>query len=136
MSKFSFFILIAAIIIGMVPLYYKLDKIKEMIGWNNKIDDNYEEKKKYILNKKNYTLEEEFKNKYIELKNELINYMNNNTYLKYEREAIKKIKQLEIEKKLFEDFENTINEKNKIDFQESELKNLTDLIDRYILSEN
>lgn len=136
MSKFSFFILIAAIIIGMMPLYYKLDKIKEMIGWNNKIDDNYEEKKKYILNKKNYTLEEEFKNKYIELKNELINYMNNNTYLKYEREAIEKIKDLEKEKILYEEFEMIINEKSQKEFQENELKNLTDLIDRYILSEN
>jgi FAD synthase len=90
----------------------------------------------YILNKKNNTLEEEFKLKYIDLKNELINYRNNNTYLKYEREAIEKIKELEIEKKIFEDFEKNINEKNQKDFQEEELKNLTDLIDRYILSEN
>ena len=70
------------------------------------------------------------------MKNELINYRNNNTYLKYEREAIEKIKELEIEKKIFEDFEKNINEKNQKDFQEEELKNLTDLIDRYILSEN
>ena len=62
--------------------------------------------------------------------------MNNNTYLKYEREAIEKIKELEIEKQLFEDFENNINEINQKEFQENELKNLTDLIDRYILSEN
>ena len=136
MSKLSFFILIIAIMIAVIPLYYKLDKIKEIIGWDNQKDDNYEDKKKFILNKKNNTLEEEFKNKYIELKNELINYMNNNTYLKYEREAIEKIKELEIEKQLFEDFENNINEINQKEFQENELKNLTDLIDRYILSEN
>lgn len=81
-------------------------------------------------------MEEEFKNKYIDLKNELINYMNNNTYLKYEREAIEKIKDLEKEKILYEDFEMIINEKSQKEFQENELKNLTDLIDRYILSEN
>ena len=93
-------------------------------------------KKKYILNKKNNTLEEEFKNKYIDLKNELINYMNNNTYLKNKKEAIEKIKDLEKEKILYEDFEMIINEKSQKEFQENELKNLTDLIDRYILSEN
>ncbi len=136
MSKLSFFILVVAIMIAVIPMYYKIDKIKEIIGWDNKKDDNYEDKKKFILNKKNNTLEEEFKSKYLELKNELINYMNNNTYLKYEREAIEKIKELEIEKQLFEDFENNINEINQKEFQENELKNLTDLIDRYILSEN
>ena len=136
MSKLSFFILVVAIMIAIIPLYYKLDKVKEIIGWDNKIDDNYQDKAMYILNKKNNTLEEEFKLKYIDLKNELINYRNNNTYLKYEREAIEKIKELEIEKKIFEDFEKNINEKNQKDFQEEELKNLTDLIDRYILSEN
>ena len=72
MSKLSFFIFFIAIIIAVIPLYYKLDKIKEIIGWDNQKDDNYEDKKKFILNKKNNTLEEEFKNKYIELKNELI----------------------------------------------------------------
>ncbi len=136
MSKLSFFILVIAIMIAVIPLYYKLDKIKEIIGWDNQKDDNYEDKKKFILNKKNNTLEEEFKNKYIELKNELINYMNNNTYLKYEREAIEKINELEKDKKSFEDFERNINEINQKEFQENELKNLTDLIDRYILSEN
>jgi hypothetical protein len=136
MSKLSFFILIIAIILAMIPLYYKLDKVKEIIGWDNKMDDNYEDKKKFILSKKNQTLEEEFINKFVDLKNELINYRNNNTYLNYEREAIEKIKELEIEKKIFEDFEKNINEKNQKDFQEEELKNLTDLIDRYILSEN
>ena len=136
MSKISFFILVVAIMIAIIPLYYKLDKVKEIIGWDNKIDDNYQDKAMYILNKKNNTLEEEFKLKYIDLKNELINYRNNNTYLKYEREAIEKIKQLEKDQKLFEDFQNNINEKNQKEFQESELKNLTDLIDRYILSEN
>ena len=134
MSKYSIFILFVSIIIAIIPLYFKYDDIKKFFS-NNK-DENYEEKQKYIVNVKNKTLEEEFRNKYIKLKKELINYKNNNTYLKYEREAIKKIKQLEIEKKLFEDFENSINEKSKIDFKESELKNLTDLIDRYILSEN
>ena len=134
MSKYSIFILFVSIIIAIIPLYFKYDDIKKFFS-NNK-DENYEEKQKYIVNVKNKTLEEEFRNKYINLKKELINYKNNNTYLKYEREAIKKIKQLEIEKKLFEDFENSINEKSKIDFKESELKNLTDLIDRYILSEN
>ena len=136
MSKLSFFILVVAIMIAIIPLYYKLDKVKEIIGWDNKKDDNYQDKKMYILNKKNNTLEEEFKLKYIDLKNELINYRNNNTYLKYEREAIEKIKELEIEKNIFEDFEKIINEKNQTEFQEEELKNLTDLIDRYILSEN
>ena len=62
--------------------------------------------------------------------------MNNNTYLKYEREAIEKIKDLEKEKILYEEFEMIINEKSQKEFQENELKNLTDLIDRYILSEN
>ena len=136
MSKLSFFILVVAIMIAIIPLYYKLDKVKEIIGWDNKMDDNYEDKKKFILSKKNQTLEEEFINKFVDLKNELINYRNNNTYLKYEREAIEKIKQLENDQKLFEDFQNNINEKNQKEFQESELKNLTDLIDRYILSEN
>ena len=135
MSKCPIFILFFSIMIATIPLYFKFDEIKKFFSNTNR-DENYEDKKKYILNNKNKTLEEEFRNKYINLKNELINYKNNNTYLKYEREAIKKIKQLEIEKKLFEDFEYIINEKSKIDFQETELKNLTDLIDRYILSEN
>ena len=135
MLKYSVFILLVSIIIALITLYLKSDVIQKYISFNN-IDDNYEDKKKYILNVKNKTLEEEFINKYKNLKNELINYKNNNTYLKYEREAINKIKELEIEKKLFEEFESKISEKSNIDFQESELKNLTDLIDRYILSEN
>ena len=135
MLKYSVFILLVSIIIALITLYLKSDVIKKYISFNN-IDDNYEDKKKYILNVKNKTLEEEFINKYKNLKNELINYKNNNTYLKYEREAINKIRELEIEKKLFEEFESKISEKSNIDFQESELKNLTDLIDRYILSEN
>ena len=135
MLKYSVFILLVSIIIALITLYLKSDVIKKYISFNN-IDDNYEDKKKYILNVKNKTLEEEFINKYKNLKNELINYKNNNTYLKYEREAINKIKELEIEKKLFEEFESKITEKSNLDFQESELKNLTDLIDRYILSEN
>ena len=135
MLKYSVSILLVSIIIALITLYLKSDVIKKYISFNN-IDDNYEDKKKYILNVKNKTLEEEFINKYKNLKNELINYKNNNTYLKYEREAINKIKELEIEKKLFEEFESKISEKSNLDFQESELKNLTDLIDRYILSEN
>ena len=135
MLKYSVFILLVSIIIALITLYLKSDVIQKYISFNN-IDDNYEDKKKYILNVKNKTLEEEFINKYKNLKNELINYKNNNTYLKYEREAINKIKELEIEKKLFEEFESKISEKSNLDFQESELKNLTDLIDRYILSEN
>ena len=136
MSKFSIFILFIAIIIAIIPLYYyKYDEIIKIIFSNN-IDDGSEEKKKFILNMKNTTLENEIKDKYINLKNELINYKNNNTYLKYERETNEKIKELEKEKKLFEEFENNVNELTKIDFKENELKNLTDLIDRYILSEN
>ena len=135
MSKFSLFILFLSILIA-IPFYYKFDEIKKIIFNDNNIDDNYQYKKKYILDNKNYTLEEEIRNNYIVLKNELIKYKNNNIYLKYERDTIEKINELEKEKKLFEDFEKEIEEKSKIDFKESELKNLTDLIDRYILSEN
>ena len=136
MSKFSIFILFIAIIISIIPLYYyKYDEIIKIIFSNN-IDDGSEEKKKFILNMKNATLENEIKDKYINLKNELINYKNNNTYLKYERETNEKIKELEKEKKLFEEFENNIDNMYKKEFEESEIKDLTDLIDRYILSEN
>ena len=136
MSKFSFFILVLAIIIAIIPLYIKFDYIKTIIG-EKKVDPNIEEKKKYILNKVNKTLENEFEEKYLNLKNNLMNYLNNNTYLQYERIAIQKIKELEKEKILvFDQFENNIDNKQKKEFQESELKNLTDLIDRYILSEN
>ena len=134
MSKFSFFILFLSILIA-IPFYYKFDEIKKII-FNDNTDDNYQDKKKYILDKKNNTLEEEIRNNYIVLKNELIKYKENNIYLKYERDTIEKINELEKEKKIFEDFEKEIEEKSKIDFKESELKNLTDLIDRYILSEN
>ena len=135
MSKFSFFILLLAIIIAIIPLYIKFDYIKTIIG-EKKVDPNIEEKKKYILNKVNKTLENEFEEKYINLKKNLMNYLNNNTYLQYERIAIQKIKELEKEKILFDQFENNIDNMQKKEFQESELKNLTDLIDRYILSEN
>ena len=81
-------------------------------------------------------MEEEVRNNYINLKNKLINYKKNNIYLKYERDTIEKIKELEKDKKLFEDFENSISERSQINFKENELKNLTDLIDRYLLSEN
>ena len=37
---------------------------------------------------------------------------------------------------IFDQFENNIDNMQKKEFQESELKNLTDLIDRYILTEN
>ena len=135
MSKFSFFILLLAIIIAIIPLYIKFGYIKTIIG-EKKVDPNIEEKKKYILNKVNKTLENEFGEKYLNLKNNLMNYLNNNTYLQYERIAIQKIKELEKEKILFDQFENNIDNMQKKEFQESELKNLTDLIDRYILSEN
>ena len=136
MSKFSIFILFIAIIISIVPLYYyKYEEIMKII-FNNDKDSNNEDKKRYILKVKNSTLENEIINKYIDLKNEMINYKNNNTYLKYERDAIEKIKELEKDRKAFEEFEKNIDEEIKIDFKENELKNLTDLIDRYILSEN
>ena len=135
MSKFSFLILLISILIAILNFTNKLDGIKNII-WGKKLDDSDSDKKKYILNEKNNTLEREFRNKYINLKNELINYKNNNTYLKYERDTIEKIKELEKEKKRFEDFQNEINEKSQVEFKDNELKNLTDLIDRYILSEN
>ena len=76
------------------------------------------------------------KKNYINLKNDLINYLKNNTYLQYERKTIEKIKELEKEKKLFEEFEANMDNLYKNEFKESELKDLTDLIDRYILPEN
>ena len=100
------------------------------------IDPNSEDKKKYIMNETNKTMENEFKEKYINLRNDLNNYLNNNSYLIYERIANQKIKELEKEKILFEDFEYNIEKMQEIEFKESELKNLTDLIDRYILSDN
>ena len=135
MSKFPFLILLLAIIIAIVPFYLKLDFIKKLIG-EKEIDPDFEEKKKYILDKKNKTMENEFKVNYINLKNDLVNYLNNNTYLQYERKMIEKIKELENEKKLFEEFEANIDNMYKKQFEESELKDLTELIDRYILSEN
>ena len=135
MSKFSFFILIIAIIIAIIPIYKKFDFIKQIL-LNKEFDENFEEKKKYILTNSNKTLEKEIKDKYINLKNDLINYLNNNTYLQYERKTIEKIKDLEKEKKLFEEFEANMDNMYKNDFKESELKDLTDLIDRYILPEN
>ena len=135
MSKCSFFILLLSIGISLIPLYLKFDSIKNLIG-EKQIDENIEDKKKYILSNVNKTMEKEFKEKYINLKNDLNSYLNNNTYLKYERIANQKIKELENEKILFEDFENNIEKMNEKEFNETELKNLTDLIDRYILSEN
>ncbi len=135
MSKLSFFILLIAIGIAIIPIYVKFDYFKKLIG-DKEIDPNSEDKKRYILTNVNKTMEEEFKNKYINLRKDLIGYLNNNTYLQYERKTMEKIKELEKEKKLFEEFENNVNELTKIDFKENELKNLTDLIDRYILSEN
>ena len=135
MSKCSFFILLLSIAISIIPLYLKFDTIKALIG-EKQIDENIEDKKKYILSDSNKTMENEFKEKYINLKNELNNYLNNNTYLKYERIAIQKIKELENEKILYENFENNIEKMHEKKFEENELKNLTDLIDRYILSEN
>ena len=135
MSKCSYFILLLSIAISIIPLYLKFDTIKALIG-EKQIDENIEDKKKYILSDSNKTMENEFKEKYINLKNELNNYLNNNTYLKYERIAIQKIKELESEKIIYENFENNIEKIHEKEFEESELKNLTDLIDRYILSEN
>ena len=135
MSKCSFFILLLSIAISIIPLYLKFDTIKALIG-EKQIDENIEEKKKYILSDINKTMENEFKEKYINLKNDLNTYLNNNTYLKYERIAIQKIKELENEKILYENFENNIEKMHEKKFEENELKNLTDLIDRYILSEN
>ena len=135
MSKFSFFVLIIAIIIAIIPIYKKFDFIKQIL-LNKEFDQNYEEKKKYILTNSNKTLEREVKDKYINLKNDLINYLNNNTYLQYERKTIEKIKELEKEKKLFEEFEANMDNMYKNEFKESELKDLTDLIDRYILPES
>ena len=135
MSKCSFFILIIAIAIAIIPVYIKFDYIKKLFG-EKEIDPNIEDKKKYILSNTNKTMENEFREKYINLKNELNNYLNNNTYLQYERIANQKIKELEKEKILFENFENNIDKLYEKEFKEGELKNLTDLIDRYILSEN
>ena len=135
MSKCSFFILLLSIGISLIPLYLKFDSIKNLIG-EKQIDENIEDKKKYILSNVNKTMEKEFKEKYINLKNDLNSYLNNNTYLKYERITNQKIKELENEKLLFEDFENNIEKMHEKEFKENELKNLTDLIDRYILSEN
>ena len=135
MSKCSFFVLLLSIAISIIPLYLKFDNIKALIG-GKMIDPNSEDKKKYIMNETNKTMENEFKEKYINLRNDLNNYLNNNSYLIYERIANQKIKELEKEKILFEDFEYNIEKMQEIEFKESELKNLTDLIDRYILSEN
>ena len=135
MSKCSFFILLLSIGISLIPLYLKFDSIKNLIG-EKQTDENFEDKKKYILSNVNKTMEKEFKEKYINLKKDLNNYLENNTYLKYERIANQKIKELENEKILFEDFENNIEKMHEKEFNENELKNLTDLIDRYILSEN
>ena len=107
MSKCSFFILLLSIAISIIPLYLKFDNIKALIG-GKMIDPNSEDKKKYIMNKTNKTMENEFKEKYINLRNDLNNYLNNNSYLIYERIANQKIKELEKEKILFEDFEYNI----------------------------
>jgi len=135
MSKCSFFILLIAIIIAIIPLYFKKDFVKKFINGYGKKDDNDEEKKRFILEKKNNTMEEEIKNKYMKLKEDLINYKNNNLYLKFEKESNERIKNLEKVKKNFQDFERRISEQLEVEFQENEIKNLTDLIDRYILSE-
>ena len=135
MSKFSLLVLLISIIIAIFPIYKKFDFIKQILS-NKKDDKISEEKKKYILTTANKTLEKEFEKNYINLKNDLINYLKNNTYLQYERKTIEKIKELEKEKKLFEEFEANMDNLYKNEFKESELKDLTDLIDRYILPEN
>ena len=135
MSKLSLFILFLAIIIAIIPFYLRLDFINNLIG-EKEIDPDIEDKKKYIKNMVNKTLENEFKERYINLKIDLNKYLNDNTYLQYERKTIEKIKELEKEKILFQEFENNIDKMYKKEFEENELKDLTDLIDRYILSEN
>ena len=135
MSKLSLFILFLAIIIAIIPFYLRLDFINNLIG-EKEIDPDIEDKKKYIKNMVNKTLENEFKERYINLKIDLNKYLNGNTYLQYERKTIEKIKELEKEKILFQEFENNIDKMYKKEFEENELKDLTDLIDRYILSEN
>ena len=135
MSKFSLLVLLISIIIAIFPIYKKFDFIKQIL-FNKKDDKISEEKKKYILTTANKTLEKEFEKNYINLKNDLINYLKNNTYLQYERKTIERIKELEKEKKLFEEFEANMDNLYKNEFKESELKDLTDLIDRYILPEN
>ena len=97
MSKLSFFILLIAIGIAIIPIYVKFDYFKKLIG-DKEIDPNSEDKKRYILTNVNKTMEEEFKNKYINLRNDLIGYLNNNTYLQYERKTMEKIKELEKKK--------------------------------------
>ena len=126
MSKLSFFILLIAIGIAIIPIYVKFDYFKKLIG-DKEIDPNSEDKKRYILTNVNKTMEEEFKNKYINLRNDLIGYLNNNTYLQYERKTMEKIKELEKEKKLFEEFEANMDNLYKNEFKESELKDLTNL---------
>ena len=133
MSKYSLIILFIAIVIG---IYYKKNDIKAIISSLYMKDISKEEQKKYILTEKNTTMEDEFIKKYNILKEELINYLNNNTYLAYERQTIDKIKDLEKEKYLFEELENNLTEMQKIKFDEKEIQNLTELIDRYILSDN
>ena len=135
MSKLSLFILFLAIIIAIIPFYLRLDFINNLMG-EKEIDPDIEDKKKYIKNMVNKTLENEFKERYINLKIDLNKYLNDNTYLQYERKTIEKIKELEKEKILFQEFENNIDKMYKKEFEENELKDLTDLIDRYILSEN
>ena len=135
MSKLSLFILFLAIIIAIIPFYLRLDFINNLIG-EKEIDPDIEDKKKYIKNMVNKTLENEFKERYINLKIDLNKYLNDNTYLQYERKTIEKIKELEKEKILFQEFENNIDKMYKKEFEENELKDLTDLIDSYILSEN
>ena len=135
MSKLSLFILFLAIIIAIIPFYLRLDFINNLIG-EKEIDPDIEDKKKYIKNMVKKTLENEFKERYINLKIDLNKYLNDNTYLQYERKTIEKIKELEKEKILFQEFENNIDKMYKKEFEENELKDLTDLIDRYILSEN
>ena len=134
MSKCSCFILLIAIIFGSVPFLKNFDTIKNLLGLD-KIKE-VEDKTYLILSKKNATLEKEFEEKYLKLKEEIIKLQNNNTYLKYERKMNEKLKQLDKDKTSFENYENEINNRKRTDLNASELKQLTELIDRYILSEN
>ena len=134
MSKCSCLILLAAIILGSIPFLKNLDIVKNLLGLD-KIEK-VEDKTYLILTKKNLTLEKEFEEKYSKLKEEIVNLQNNNTYLQYEKKMIDKLEQLDKDKTNFENYEYEINNRKRTDLNSSELKQLTELIDRYILSEN
>ena len=126
--------MLVAIIAGSIPFLKNLDIVKNLLGLD-KIEK-VEDKTYLILTKKNLTLEKEFEEKYSKLKEEIVNLQNNNTYLQYEKKMIDKLEQLDKDKTNFENYEYEINNRKRTDLNSSELKQLTELIDRYILSEN